>query len=509
MDAKTSLKANVVANYAGQLYATAIGVLLLPPQVKALGAEAYGLVGFFAVMTGWLQLLDLGLGATLVRETAKFRARALDQDAYRRLLRAIEFLFAGLGAVVATLVLVCSGVIARRWLHPEALEPATVAKAVALMGLVFAFRWQATLARSVLIGMERLVWVNAVTAGSATLRSAGVLLALRWVAPTPTVFFIYQAILAALELAILRFSVHRILSFPKAAFERPDFAPLRHVGAFSLRIALAGVAWTGVTQLDKLLLSSFLPLSEYAWFSLAVAAATGINVLAGPIGQAVQPRLTYWLAASNRTAFQSTYSDATQMLSAIALTASFVSALGGRHLLWAWTGDAALAQRLAPIFALYALGNGLLALVSMTYYLQVAHGDLRLHLIGNLAFAAVLVPIVVFATTRAGMLGAGTAWFGANAAYFLVWSAIVHRHLAPNIHVSWLLRDVGLPGAAGFLTSLSLCLVHWSSLSRFETTLALGTLGCVSLAGALLATRPVQRTLRSLYVSLGQKNSDL
>jgi hypothetical protein len=42
-----SLKRNILASYASQIYVTLVGILVLPLYLKYMGAEAYGLVGFF------------------------------------------------------------------------------------------------------------------------------------------------------------------------------------------------------------------------------------------------------------------------------------------------------------------------------------------------------------------------------------------------------------------------------------------------------------------------------
>lgn len=498
MRTRASLKLNVVANYVGQLYVAAINVLLLPLQVKLLGSEAYGLVGFFAMLSGWLQLLDIGLSPTLARETTKYRAGTLDGGVYRQLLNSVEAIFLGLGLAVSLVVLALSRQIAEHWLHREALPLSTVASAVALMGFVFALRWQATLSRSVLVGLERQVWLNFVNAAFATLRSVGVLAVLRWVEATPMAFFLYQALVAATELVLLRTIVRVSLALPKSNLKPFALAPLRSVAGFSLTVAVASSFWVAVTHLDNLLLSKFLPLSEYAWFSLAIMAATGINLLAAPIGQAIQPRLTFLVATGNESGLRATYSDATQMLSAIALTASFMVAAGARPLLWAWTGNVALADRTAPVLAFYALGNGLLAVVAMVYYLQVARGDLRLHLKGNLVFAAMLIPVIIVATIHAGMLGASLAWFGANLAFFAVWSAIVHRRFLPGVHFRWLFVDIALPSAIGALPALSLRFLPWHSLNRPATAAVLVSIGMIGAGLASLATSPIRRSLRSL-----------
>lgn len=496
MSSGVSLKLNVVANYVGQFYIAAINILLLPAQVRVLGSEAYGLVGFFAMLSGWLQLLDIGLSPTLARETAKYRAGGLDKDSYRQLLHSVGALFFCLSVAVGLLVFALSEPISRHWLHLQSLSPDTVADAVAMMGLVFALRWQATPSRSVLVGLERQVWVNVINTVFATLRSVGVLGVLHWFAPTPRTFFVYQGAIAAVELGVLQFIVHRCLALGLPTRASVGIAPLRRVASFSLTIAFAAFVAVSGTQLDNLLLSKFLPLSEYAWFSLAVMAAGGINLLSGPIGQAVQPRLTYLNASSDERGLRAMYSDATQMLSAIALTASFALAFGARPLLWAWTGNAELAARTAPVLSFYALGNGFLAVVAMTYYLQIARGDLRLHLRGNLTFAVLLLPTIIVATLSGGMLGASLAWCGANLTFLLVWSAIVHRRFLPGHHLRWLMRDALLPGLIGAAGSLPLQLVPWAALSRPLTALVLAGVGTLAAGLAVLVTNPARRAIK-------------
>ena len=85
-----SLQKNILANYASQSYVTVIGIVILPLYIKYMGAEAYGLVGFFAMLQMWFNLLDMGLTPTIARETARFRGGAMDILSYRHLVRALE-----------------------------------------------------------------------------------------------------------------------------------------------------------------------------------------------------------------------------------------------------------------------------------------------------------------------------------------------------------------------------------------------------------------------------------
>lgn len=84
----STLKRNIIANYASQLYVTGVGIVILPLYVNYMGAEAYGLVGFFAMLQAWFTLLDLGLTPTISRETARYKGGSMSALEFRRLFRA-------------------------------------------------------------------------------------------------------------------------------------------------------------------------------------------------------------------------------------------------------------------------------------------------------------------------------------------------------------------------------------------------------------------------------------
>ena len=88
-----SLKRNIAVNYASQLYTTLIGILLVPLYLQYMGSEAFGLVGFFAMLQAWFNLLDLGLTPTIARESARFLGGAMPALAYRRLYRSLSVVF--------------------------------------------------------------------------------------------------------------------------------------------------------------------------------------------------------------------------------------------------------------------------------------------------------------------------------------------------------------------------------------------------------------------------------
>ena len=443
-----SLKKNILASYASQIYVTLVGILILPMYLKYMGAEAYGLVGFFTVLQAWFNLLDMGLTPTVARETARFRGGATDALSYRRLLRALQLIFFAVALLGGGAMFVFSGLIADGWLKVQTLPLAQVQLALQLMAVGVALRWMSGLYRGCISGSERLAWLGGFNAFVATLRFVGVLPVLIWVGHSPAVFFTYQLLVAVVELAGLAVKAYGL--FPAVPPGQPLgwspaslFTPIKPVLKFSLTIAFTSSVWVLVTQTDKLVLSKLLPLADYGYFTLAVLAASGVMMISGPISGALLPRMARLQAEGNEAGLISLYRNATQMVAVIAIPACLVLAFFAEQVLWVWTGDAYAAVQAAPVLRLYALGNGFLALAAFPYYLQFAKGDLKLHLIGNAIFVLLLIPSLVWATWQYGATGAGYAWLGSNAVYFFAWVPLVHKRFVKGLHRIWLIQDLG------------------------------------------------------------------
>ncbi len=488
-----SLKKNILANYASQIYVTLVGILMLPMYLKYMDAEAYGLVGFFTMLQVWFNLLDMGLTPTVARETARFRGGATDALSYRRLLRALQLIFFAVALLGGGVLFVSSELIATEWLKVQNLPLAQVQLALQLMAVGVALRWLAGLYRGCISGSEQLVWLSGFNAFVASLRFIGVLPVLIWVGHSPAVFFTYQLLVAVVALAGLVAKAYG--SFPAVPSGQALgwsssslFAPIKPVLKFSLTIAFTSSVWVMATQTDKLVLSKLLPLADYGYFTLAVLAASGVMMLSGPISGALLPRMARLQAEGNEEGLINLYRNATQMVAVIAIPACLVLAFFAEQVLWVWTGDAHAAAQAAPVLRLYALGNGFLAMAAFPYYLQFAKGDLKLHLIGNAIFVLLLLPSLVWATWTYGTIGAGYAWLVSNAIFFFAWVPLVHVRFVKGLHQRWLVRDL-CPVIFTGLLSASAVNILFSWPSDRSTVLVYGlTAGVIILLGSAIGS---------------------
>jgi len=438
-----SLKHNILSSYVSQSYVAVIGIIMVPMYVTYMGAEAYGLVGFFAVLQAWFQLLDVGLTPTMSRETSRYRGGATDALSLHRLLRALEGIFIVAALLGAAAIVAGADSIASQWLRVQQLPQDEVRHAIMLMAFIVALRWVSSLYRGAISGFERLVWLNSFNSAIATARFVFVIPLFVFVGTSPTQFFAYQLVIAVIELVVLVAQTYRLLPKLDGKGRTPwQWQPLQGVLKFSLSVAFAGSVWVLVTQTDKLILSKLLLLSDYAYFTLAVLVSGGILLVSTPISGALLPRMTRLNAEGDEGGLIRLYRNATQLVGIAAIPAALVLAFFPEQVLWAWTGDPVVASKAAPVLTLYSFGNGLLALAAFPYYLQFAKGDLKLHLIGNALFVVMFIPLLIWAVSAYGMVGAGYAWIVANLLPFVVWLPIVHRRFVKGLHAKWLLVDV-------------------------------------------------------------------
>jgi len=453
-----SVRNSVAATIASRVYLMLVGLVMLPVYMRQLGLEAYGLVALFFVLQVWFQLLDLGLTPTLAREAARHRAGALSPRDLRLLLRSVEGLFIAVVAVAGAVLFLGAEQIARRWLHAEHLSQHEVTGAIEMMAICVMVRLLGELYRGAISGFERQTWLAGFNTVFGTVRLVLVVPYLHWAGASLSNFFAFQIVATAVETVVLVVQTYRLIPRTRERATPWRLAPIRRVFAFSLVMFLASVVWITTSQIDKLILSGMLPLAGYGAFSLAVTAAGGVLMVSGSLADVLIPRLTRLHAEGAQVALMLLYRRATQWVGMMAWPIACILAVHSERVLWIWTGDASLATRAAPVLGLYALGNAMLAVGALPYYLQFAQGQLRLHLLGTALMVALLLPCVVWATARHGAAGAAAVWLGVNALYLLLWAPVAHARSAPGIHREWLLGDV-MPIAS--LAALAAVASHW------------------------------------------------
>jgi O-antigen/teichoic acid export membrane protein len=454
----TPVSRNVLANFLGQAWTTLVGIIFLPAYLHFLGTEAFGLIGVFAVLQAWLSVLDFGLTPTISREMARFTAGARDVQSIRDLLRSVELAISGVAVVVVGLIGVSATWIANEWLQVQSLSPDEVADGLVMLGVVVGLRLIEGIYRSSLIGLQRQVLANMITAGFATLRAIGAVVVLATVTASLEAFFLWQAAVSAAGVVALAVLVHRAIP-PAPRRSHFSVRPLSGVARFAagtLTITFLGFM---LSQSDKVILSTLLSLSAFAVYTLAYIVASGVRLIAQPVNVAVFPRLTELYATRDGPALSLLYHKANQLTAVLMGSAGLVLIGFDREILTRWTGNPGVATDASRVLDVLVLGMMLNAFMNGPYFLQLAAGWTGLLVRANLVMVLVFIPLVIVLTETMGALGAATAWVLINLSYVLVVTSLMHRRLLHGELRTWYVDDLLRPICSGAVALVVLRLI--------------------------------------------------
>jgi O-antigen/teichoic acid export membrane protein len=472
------LKRDVLINYISQLYMAALNVLVVPIYLKLLGAEAYGLIGVFIMAQGLMQILDIGLSATLSREATKYIVSPETAPTFRYIFDKVSKFFLIISLLLVVVLLPLANKYALDWFNYSSLNPNDVSISISLIIIIVALRFLITPMKSILLGLEKHVWLNIVVIIMGSLKYLGVIPLIIFYSKAPTVFFIYELCIAVIEAAVISFYTFRLL--PKKDLVRAKqlakTETTSKVIKFSLAHGFVAMIWLVLTQVDRVVLSKVLPLDQFGYFSAVATAASGIMLLSSPLSRALLPRMTALLTQKDLEGLIQIYRKSTRLLSMSVVPIGILIMGFSAELLWLWTGNAELAVYGKNVLFWYALGNTVLVVAAFPYYLQFAYGELKFHVWGNIVSLTIGLPLIVVLTLEHGAVGAGISWASLQITSFFIFTYLVHKRFLANVHWRWLLMDV-MPG---FIISGTLVFVIRSlnmvvvEMNRSEVFLRLG-----------------------------------
>jgi O-antigen/teichoic acid export membrane protein len=480
------LRTNLIANFAGSLWAALLGFLLVPIYVRLMGVEAYGLVGLYATLLAASIVLDLGLSMTINRELARLAHDPSSSDDIRDLVYTMQILY-WLGAAVLGLVIIAAAPwVSERWIHAASIPHEQVVRSIRCIGLVIALLFPIALYNGALYGLQRHAVLNIMTAIAGTLRGLGALAVLVLIAPRIDHYFAWQVVAAlAQTAAVAAVAWHLLPRGVRTARFNP--ALLRAIASFAVTMGVVGVIATVLGQLDKLVLSRVLPLLEFGYYSLATTVASALSVVMWPVFTSVLPRFSQLIAIGDVRELQLAYHRAAQVLSVALIPAAMTLMVFPGEVLFVWTGRADVAVHASLAVTLLTAGFALAGLNHVPYALQIASGWTQLPLLENVIALLTIGPAMVWAGGRFGIPGVASLWVALNLGYIAIGVPVMHTRLLPGEMAPWCCRDIGLPLLGVLLVVIPARWIMPLQMSRPASFLALAaTAGTALLAAAAL-----------------------
>lgn len=450
-----NVRKNLVGNYVGQGWATFIGLVFIPVYIHYLGVEGYGLIGFYGLLQTVFVLVDSGLSTAVAREVARCHAKVATSSSFPIAFGKIEWIYVAIALSFAMLIWISSGWISQNWVSAKQVQVDTVKQSVGWMAAAVGLLMQESLYRAVMVGSQRQALLNVFLVSSSTARALGALTLLVWFSADVVGYFIWQTAVSVITVVMMGTIARRQLkSYPHVSSHEPGY--LKTVWNFSSGTLATTVLAVILTQTDKLLLSKLLSLEAFGYYTLAATVAAAIYQFVKPITQAYYPRYAELVAAGKVDELAATYHRSAQLCALATLPVTALLVFFGNQLLFAWTGNAVMANYTAPLLVWLALGTLLNGLMNMPYMLQLAYGWSRFAAWGNFVALILLLPMILWVVPRYGALGAAVCWFLLNVGYVLIATPLMHRHLLSGERMNWLIGDVLVPIAMA-MTICAIC----------------------------------------------------
>jgi len=482
------LKIDTIANFAGRGWTALIAFLFIPIYINLLGIESWGLIGFFVTLQIILRLLDLGLSTTLNREIARLSAREGEARRQRDLVRTLETVYWSLAVLVGLLMLAAAPLIARYWIKAQGISDETVTTAVWMMGLIFTFQFPSALYQGGLRGLQRHVLLSGILAGTGTVRSAGAVAVLWWIAPTLQAFFAWQLFISILETLLIRSWLWRLLPSDslRARFRT---ASLLAVWRFAAGMNAIVVVTSLLMSLDKVLLSKLLTLEEYGYYMVGASVAGGFYILVAPFFLVAFPRFSQMVAAGGHQPTSRLYHLLCQTTTVVVLPVAVVVSVFSREALMIWTRNPVVVENSYLFVSLLVIGTALNSPMNIPYAFQLANGWTKLAFYQAAISLIFAVPALVVSTRLYGGVGAAVLWATLNASWLLITPHIMHRRLLITEKWQWYVQDVGKP-LLGIVAVVAFvrAFVPLNTFGLLAQLLVLGATWALAVGGAICLT---------------------
>jgi O-antigen/teichoic acid export membrane protein len=473
---------NVIWNLLGGAWTGILIVLVTPRYVSLLGLEGYGILGLWLMMQAMMGLLDIGLGATLVREFANSGGDKSSLAIKRDVLRTLEIVYWIIATLLVLGLVLASEWVGVHWLKTTSISNDSIGDALSLMAIALGFQFPYALYSNGMAGLQEQGKMNAIQILGNGLRYGSGVAVLLWRADLIW-FFAVQALVSAAQTFGIRTVVWRMIAEEKAPSPRFRLTLLKGLWKYSAGMALTALSAVMLANADRIALSKMVSTAEFGRYAVAFTATGLLQLAIQPFYRAFFPRYSQLMSlgeAQSRT-LRKEYFQSCQMMAATIIPLCILGWVYAPQIFNAWLGKSD--ETIVDVFRWLLIGITCSGLMWLPAAMQQVHSWTSLHtaMIGGALIIG--VPIMVWAIDVYGTVGATVVWVLHGVSDITLGLWLMHRRLLLGDLFAWyrsvllvpLMVGIPLVGVSWFLMPeamdrwLNLC---WIAVSGFIVLIA-------------------------------------
>jgi O-antigen/teichoic acid export membrane protein len=419
-----------------QLTAGVLGFLIIPIYINTMGPESYGLLGVLMALQSWFLILDSLLTPALSREMGRFKGAAYSGVEINSLFKSMEVIALIFAGMIIAFFYLSSGFIVNYWITEKTLlSREFISKCISVMGLIIGLKLLEEFYAASLIGLEeqialskRKILFNVVK------HIGGVVVAILY---HSIEYLLYWYILiSAFTVIAIRIKAKKCL--PELGFiSKFDLELLRRIQKFSGAMIFLTLINTGITNLDKIILSSLISLVDYGHYIFAITFTSSLYFISGPLVSTYYPQFVRHVTAMKYHDLIAAYNKATIRLITLILPLVITIFFCGDKIIKIWTQDSNLANEVFPLVRVLILGTYFNTLTWLPYHIQLAYGNVKYAIKINILALIVSFFGLIFAIPTYGALGAAFVWLLSNMVLLLLNINIIRLRYMPKNTNMW------------------------------------------------------------------------
>lgn len=430
---------NTAANFIGQLVSKGLKIVLVPLQINILGDQAFGLVGFYALILGLSAFLDLGLSLTANREVARLKGVTDNwMQAVRNLVRTFEIPYWAMGGLIGVFVLSFSDWFADNWVTAPDLSRESIVFSVSIIGLMVAIRWPIALYRGVLLGLQYQVQANLLTILLEIMAGVGSVLVIL-ICPLVEAFFIWLLIAGVVEIGGHVWYCWRTLSdarLPRACFHLDE---LKRLWRFAFGVNTAALIGGVLGRTDSLVLSRLFPINYLGYYSIAQRIPPLVGVFATSLIVATTPSFVSHYEEQEVSQMSHLYCRQTRWLSFCATGLAGALTAFSYPILLLWTQSESVAGIAALPFAIVSAATVLDVMTGSVHQLSLSCGFTGPAIAVSAVTGMVVAAGTLMLAPSLGIIGAAVAWGASRMIGFFLYPFLVHKRVLRGHARAWFL----------------------------------------------------------------------
>jgi O-antigen/teichoic acid export membrane protein len=398
------LARNAALTFGSKVIPLAVAFLVIPPLVRGLGTDRFGVLTFVWLVIGYFSIFDLGLG----RATTKFVAEALGKGENDKLESLIwtSFIFHLVLGILAAFVLVAlTPVLTGHLLKIPSGLSEEARQTFFLISLSIPLLLVSSVMRGVLEAGQRFDLITGVQvpAGSLVviLPYAGVLLGLRL--PGIALLLVAARLAAAITYFFLCRKVFPVLR-EGFSFEHSYLRPLFSFGGW---LTVSNIVGPILTYLDRFMIGSLISMTAVTYYAAPYEILIRLMVFPMSLAAVLFPAFSS-IGASSKELIGRLYGRSIKYLLLLMGPIVLIMILFAGQILSLWLGPD-FAEKSTRVFQILALG---ILLTPVQVSVSLIHGLGRPDITAKFYIAELFfyVPLVWLLVRNAGISGAALAW---------------------------------------------------------------------------------------------------